>query len=404
MPLEKQQTSPSPEAVVGMLGRMLGADLIAALQEAFLTGNFDGVVHVLGTSTNAQVRAGKQAVFHVACAAGDAAAVGLALACGGVNASAAPDPGQPSVLWRAVGQGQVDVVRVLVESGQVDVNHPGPSGETALWRAASAGDAACTCLLLAAEGVDVNRANDVGATALYVACQVGQEACARLLLAAADTDQNQATDDGATPLHIACEKGHEACVLQLLAAAGTDQNLATNTGATPLFMACQMGHEACVRLLLATAGTSVNAPRNGGITPLHKACNMEGNAALATLVLVGGGDRFAKTTNHGGITPLELTTSKTIRELFRLGIDYWQRRRHARHSHAMRQAVLALLLARQRLGARALPAPALAAAHGRATRASRRQPPQQPTASLVHLPEEIWLLVCTFLRSADFEP
>ena len=110
---------------------------------------------------------------------------------------------------------------------------------------------------------------------------------------------------------------------------------------------------------------------------------------MAALVLVGGGCRFAK--NAKGCTPLELTSSKAIRELYRLGIDYWQRRRHAQHSHAMRQTVRALLLARQRLGARALPdlAP------------SRRQ---QPHPTLARLPEEIWLLICTFLRSADLEP
>ena len=52
---QQQQQNPSPEAVVGMLGRMLGPDLIAALQEAFLTGNFGGVVHVLATSRSEEL-------------------------------------------------------------------------------------------------------------------------------------------------------------------------------------------------------------------------------------------------------------------------------------------------------------------------------------------------------------
>ena len=65
--------------------------------------------------------------------------------------------------------------------------------------------------------------------------------------------------------------------------------------------------------------------------------------------------------------------------VFASGVDYWQRKRHGGHSWAMREAITALLLARQRLGTLA------------------------PAASpLVHLPEEIWLAVCCFLRSADF--
>ena len=366
---QQQQPSPSPEAVVGMLGEMVGADLIAALQEAFLTGDFGGVVHVLGTSTNAQVRAGKQAAFDAACTAGDAGGVGLALACGGVRTSAAP--GQRSVLCRAVEQGQTDVVRVLAESGQVDVNHAGAGGATALWEAAYGGDVECLRLLLAIDGINVNQA------------------------------KSMLQSTGTTPLFVACQQGHETCVRLLLAAAGTDQNQARDTGCTPLAMACQQGHEACVRLLLAAEGTKANAPRKGGVTPLHRACRKEGNPAVAALVLVGGGDRFAQTTKHGN-TPLQKTTSKAIRELFRLGVDYWQRRRHTQHAHAMRQAVLALLLTRQRLDACALPAPA-APARGRATRASRQRQ-QPPRALLVHLPEEIWLLFCTFLRSADFGP
>jgi len=465
---QQQQQNPSPEAVVGMLGRMLGADLIAALQEAFLTGDFGGVVHVLGTSTNAQVRAGKQAAFHEACAAGDTDGMGLALAFGGVRTS--PAPGQACVLWRAVEQGQTDVVRVLAESGQVDVNHAGPGGATALWKAATNGDATCIGVLLAAKDIDVNRGADNGCTPLYAACarghgacvrlllaaagtnqnqargtgftplfaacQRGHAACVRLLLAAKGTDQNQAKSNSTTPLHIACARGHGACVQLLLEAEGTDQNRPNGNGATPFFMACQNGHKVCVRLLLAAASADQNQAKGngctplfvacqqgheacarlllaakgtnanlslvaGGWTPLHKACSGEGNPAMAALVLAGGGNRFTK--NMDGRTALELTTSTAIREVFHQGIDYWQRRRHAQHAHAMRQVVLALLLARQRLGTAALPAPALAPAHVRATRASRQR--QQPTrALLVHLPEEIWLLVCTFLRSADFGP
>ena len=87
-------------------------------------------------------------------------------------------------------------------------------------------------------------------------------------------------------------------------------------------------------------------------------------------------------------------------KVFASGVDYWQRRRHRGHAWALREAVTALLLARQRLGARAA-AKALAPP-GRVLRS--RSGSAARARALPHLPEEIWLAVCAFLRSADFMP
>ena len=457
------QESSAPEAVLEMLGKMLGSDLIASgslgLQEFFRTGDYGGVVRVLSSTTSAQVRAGKQAAFDNACAAGEAALVGLVLSCGGVCTS--PATGQASVLYRAVALGRTELVRVLAESGQVDANHVSHHGDTALSRAADDGSEACTRLMLAAKGVDVNQTGGCGLTPLHRACRNGHEGCVRLLLAADGVDRNQASNGGATPLHMACRRGHWGCVRRLLATDGVDQNQASNDGATPLwiachkgregcvrlllatagtdpnkagkrgttplYVACQNGHEGCARLLLSTAGTDPNKAKKSGATPLYVACDQnqrscarlllaavgtrpnapltvnrrtplhsackEGDTAEAALVLVGGGDRFSVSAQ--GRTPLADTTSEAVRKLFRSGIDYWQRRRHGQHAHDMKQVVWTLLLVRQRLGHRALPA---------AAPAGPVVQDQQPTALLAHLPEEIWLAVCNFLRSADFEP
>jgi len=82
------------------------------------------------------------------------------------------------------------------------------------------------------------------------------------------------------------------------------------------------------------------------------------------------------------------------------GVDYWQRRLHGEHSLAMRRVVREIMLIRQRLDA-APPTPAavavLATRDAAATHATQALVP-------VHLPEEIWLKMCGFLRSADFPP
>ena len=80
--------------------------------------------------------------------------------------------------------------------------------------------------------------------------------------------------------------------------------------------------------------------------------------------------------------PEDVAKDAAARKVFASGVDYWQRKLHGGHSRAMKRAVLAMMLVRQRLDAEAA---AAGAAH-----------------ALVHLPEEIWLLMCAFLRSADF--
>ena len=202
-------TPETPETVVDMIGKMLGPDFVDALQQAFLTGNFGGVVHVLSTSSNPQIRAGKQAAFDTACQRGDMNLVHLAIVCGGVNTSTGP--GQASILDRAVRDGKTDVVRALTESGMADVDRAVPGGTTALHEAAWSGDVACLQLLLAVEGVVVDQADDDGATPLRTACEKGREACARLLVAHG-ADPNRGDNDRCNALYACAQNGHDKFV------------------------------------------------------------------------------------------------------------------------------------------------------------------------------------------------
>ena len=90
-----------------------------------------------------------------------------------------------------------------------------------------------------------------------------------------------------------------------------------------------------------------------------------------------------------------------MRAAFLSGVDYWQRTLHGGHSWAMRRVMEALMLTRQRLDA---PAPAAREVTTRVTRRRSAATAALAARTLVHLPEEIWLLVCGSLRSADFPP
>ena len=120
-------------AVADLLGMMFGEDMVKAMQGALLSGRPDGVVAVVRGSSNAALRVAVQAAFETACARNRADVAGLALACGGIDADAAPK-GSNSTLCRAAKAGQVELVQVLVdykdEGGSVDTNHAGPAGWT----------------------------------------------------------------------------------------------------------------------------------------------------------------------------------------------------------------------------------------------------------------------------------
>ena len=149
-------------------------------------------------------------------------------------------------------------------------------------------------------------------------------------------------------------------------------------------------------------------------------------------------------------TPLDVAASEEVRKVFRSGVDYWQRKHHRHHSPTMKEdVVLVLLLIRQRLDAQAGPArvtattaptaptvptlPARVGQQGLSYAAAAKKPPpvraeqqglsyaaaakiggtQTSSTSARHhviamrrlprLPEEIWLEVAGFLRSADFD-
>ena len=152
-----------------------------------------------------------------------------------------PCAGEPSPLLLAAGNGQADVVRVLLAHG-ADTTATNAHGWTALHLAAAADSADMAEALLGA-GCDLNAAITYGHTALHIAAARGYTNTVRLLLQhGVDVNQPQTTREtfgqgtlpaGSTALHWAVARSGLPMV-QLLIEQGAEVNAINNSGDAPL--------------------------------------------------------------------------------------------------------------------------------------------------------------------------
>ena len=443
------------QTVLDVLGLMVGADLVRAMEAAFDTSDFTSLQSTLPVLGSAGVRALHQAAFEAACAQGRADVAQVLLASESVNAAAAvttlgvtrtllqhavhtdcPDVvrvlltdasveasindkhgenldedelGINAPLLLAAGLGRVECLEVLLACAHVDIHAVGHDDNedpvTPLGFAAQTGHLPCVRALLSADVIDVNcmgvDANgEPTISALMEAASADQLPCLLALLDADGVDINLQDDSGFTALAWACENGSGSTAEALLAVEGIDASLADNNGHTPLYYAADDSMLHTVQLLLQRKEVHASTTNTRNITPLHYAC-YRNQLAMVRALLLGGGCRFRLTTDTcflregtgGDGTPLGITTNADVRTMFASGIDYWQRRHHAHHSWAMKQVALTLLLVAQRRGVHAATSTQSGAPHTAV---------QYPPMSLPLLPEELWLEVLGFLRSADF--
>lgn len=173
--------------------------------------------------------------------------------------------------------------------------------ETDLHDAARNGQEDMCRLILDSGEHDVNATNQEEETPLILASQAGHVKVCELLLGRGATHAPQR--DGWTPLHLAAENGHEE-ICELLLSRGAAQTAQRGLW-TPLHLAANNRHARVCSLLL-DRGADVAAQDRYGWTPLHSAASTADNAEVCEMLLRRGAP--IDMMDEDGVTPLFLAT------------------------------------------------------------------------------------------------
>jgi ankyrin repeat protein len=205
-------------------------------------------------------------------------------------------------LSRAAENGYEAVVKLLLDTGNVDINSKDNRGRTPLLWAAQNGHEAVVKLLLDTGNVNINSKDNLGRTPLLWAAANRYETVVKLLLNTSNVDVDSTDRRGETPLLCAAEKGHEAVVKLLLNTSNVDVNSKDNHGQTSLSLAAMNGQEAVVKLLLGTGNVEFDSRDNGGRTPLLWASRNRHKVIVE--LLLNTGNVNVDSVDNRGRTPL----------------------------------------------------------------------------------------------------
>ncbi|CAH0052035.1 unnamed protein product [Clonostachys rhizophaga] len=168
--------------------------------------------------------------------------------------------------WAAE-HGSLEVAKLLLNTGQVDVETRDEVGQTPLSRAARCGSQEAAKLLLDTGLAEAEWADNSGRTPLSWTTQYWQLEVARLLLDIGLVDADSRDNTGRTPLSWAAKRRSVAIARLLLNTGQVKADSRDNTGRTPLSYAEGRSSEVA-RLLINTGQVDVNSRDDTGRTPL----------------------------------------------------------------------------------------------------------------------------------------
>lgn len=187
-------------------------------------------------------------------------------------------------LTRAIAEKQENIVKLLVDSGRVDVNTQDKGGYTPLSTAITEKQENIVKLLIESGNVHVNAKDGYGHSPLSRAISENQENMVNLLLKTDQINVNAKTTEGFTPLLYCVKKSRDGIVKALLDKGGVSVDEVTRTGQTALSWAAEWGQKTVVGYLLNEPVINVNSEDNQGRTPLFFAVD-EGHDEIVNLLL-----------------------------------------------------------------------------------------------------------------------
>ena len=159
----------------------------------------------------------------------------------------------PHHLWPSLHHasyfGIVKILASLTEREGCDINQRDCMGFTALMWAAGQGNEEVVGILLARNDVNPDNQSSYGQSPLWAASFYGHEGVVKLLLARNDVNPDNPSSYGQSPLWAASYNGHEGVVKLLLARNDVNPNKQDNHGRTPLGIASIYQHAGIVALL-----------------------------------------------------------------------------------------------------------------------------------------------------------
>lgn len=203
----------------------------------------------------------------------------------------------------AVDEGNLDLVRKLLQEKPALIGARDEGGATALHVAVAKSKTEIVKLLLAKKA-DVNARDQLSETPLYLAISADDDLVLAELLLTAKADPNLADADGNTPLHVTTERD----MADLLIAKGADIGARNNEGRTPLHEAVALGAKIVVEALLNNKA-AVNAIDKEGNTALHLLltrtdADRDWTRSIAEILLANKADVNVR--NKAGVTVLKM--------------------------------------------------------------------------------------------------
>ena len=216
-------------------------------------------------------------------------------------------------------EGQMHIVRYLIENEHFDPNLKGYDGNSPLYYACTRGHLNIVKYLIEKANVNKDQVDNVGNTPFLEAVISGQLDIVKYLVEEAHVDKNATGFCARTALHYACTGTNLSLVKYLIEEAQLDKNSKDLYGFMPIYFAIKNGILPIVQYLIEEAGVDKNSKNEEGDTLLHYSCQFEFLPIVKYLVDKNNVD--VNTKNEFGCTPLHFAASSLNYEIIRFLIS-----------------------------------------------------------------------------------